>query len=315
MKKTFLLLLFIQNLYAETIYITGSIESKNTQHILMPLVPSFQGKISEMVDEGTMVKAGDFILRIDGSSIDSQIDSQVESLEVFKSTALKDSINLEIELNNAQIAFDSAEINLEIATLDSKTPLEFIGELAFKQNQLGLKNAEKLFEQTKNNLNEVKIKIKSKQQEIKLGLKQKQDKLDYLNETLNLFTIHAKQDGFIIYSNNWRGEKVQVGDQLNSGQEVLSVSQNADLQIAAWINAIDLPKVKKDQEVEIKFDAFLESQFRGTISEISSGGEDKQVWGDSLYYKAIVEFKEQPTLDLMLGMSALIEINNGNNHE
>jgi multidrug efflux pump subunit AcrA (membrane-fusion protein) len=62
------------NSYAQSIYITGSIESKTTQHVLMPLVPSFNGKISEMAEEGSAVKKGDFLLRVDGSNIDSQIE-------------------------------------------------------------------------------------------------------------------------------------------------------------------------------------------------------------------------------------------------
>ena len=73
------LLLFLANFHAdaETIYITGTNESKNSQKVLMPLVPSFQGKISEMAEEGIKVEKGDFLLRIDGSSLDSQINAQI----------------------------------------------------------------------------------------------------------------------------------------------------------------------------------------------------------------------------------------------
>jgi multidrug resistance efflux pump len=274
----------------------------------MPLLPSFQGKISEMAQEGSLVSPGDFLLRIDGSSIDSQIDAQIEQLEVFKSTADKDNINLKIDLNNAQIAFERAKIRLEIAKVKSEVPLEYIGELAYKQNQLQYKNSEKTFEKSKNDLNEVHKKIINKQHEINLGLTQRQNKLDYLKETLSRFSINASQEGFIIYSNSWRGEKIQVGDQLNSGMQVLSVSQNTDLQIIAWVNAIDIPKLKSNQDVNIQFDSFLGSSYKGEIINISSGGEDKQVWGDSLYYKCIVKISDQPPAQLMLGMSALIEV-------
>jgi multidrug resistance efflux pump len=282
----------------------------------MPLLPSFSGKISEMATEGSLVKPGDFLLRIDGSTIDSQIDSQIEELEVFKSTADKDHIDLKIELNNAKIGFERAKTSLEIAKIKAQVPLDYIGDLAFKQNQLQLKNAEKTFEKSKNDLNEVKLKIKNKQIEIELGLTQRQDKLDYLKQTLSLFSITATQNGFVIYSNSWRGEKIQIGDQLNSGAEVLSVSENTDLQIIAWINAIDIPKLQAMQDVSIQFDSYLGKTYKGNIVNISSGGEDKQIWGDSLYYKCVVEITDPAPTNLMLGMSALIEVVlNEANHE
>jgi multidrug resistance efflux pump len=308
--RSILILLFLSfNLNAETIFVTGSIESKNTQHVVMPLVPSFQGKISEMAEEGSLVKKGDFLLRVDGSGIDSQIDAQVEQLAVFKATSKRDNINLKIQLNQSDIAFKRANTSLKIAQVKAEVPLNYIGELAYKQNQLILKNAEKTYEKAKNDLTESKLKIQNKKQEIKLGLFQKQKKLDYLQETLSRFSIYADQQGYVIYANKaWSGEKIQVGDQLNSGLEVLSVSEDSDLQIVAWINAIDVPKLKNEQNVTLQFDAFLGNKYQGKIIKIASGGEDKQVWGDALYYKATISILDQVPDSLMLGMSALIEV-------
>lgn len=309
--KTMLLLLFISlNCRAESIYITGEIESKTTQHILMPLVPSFNGKISEMAAEGTQVKTGDFLLRIDGSTVDSQIESQIEQLLVFKATAKQNTIDLKIQLNQAQISYERADTSNKIAEMKAQVPLEYIGELAYKQNQLQFKNTEKSYKKSVNDLQEVKTKLKENHKEMLLGITQKQEKLDYLQNTLKLFTIYAQQDGYIIYSTKaWTGEKIQVGDQMNSGHLVMSVSQNKDLQIVAWINAIDTPKLSANQKVNIQFDAFLNRTYKGEIVAIASGGEDKQIWGDALYYKANIDILEHTPANLLLGMSALIEVN------
>lgn len=317
MKRVIILLLVSLNVCAETIYITGSIESKNTQHVLMPLVPSFQGKISEMAQEGTFVEKGDFLMKVDGSSINSQIDSQIEQLEVFKATAKKDQIDLKIQLNKANISFETAKTNFKIAEIKAEVPLDFIGELAYKQNQLALKNTEKTFKKSQNDLQEVKVKINIKLHEVELGIEQKQNKLDYLEETLGRFSINAEQEGYVIYATQpWSGEKIQIGDQMNSGREVLSVSQNVDLQIVAWINAIDIPKLDNNQLVNIQFDAYLGNHYKGKIIQVASGGEDKQVWGDALYYKTLVSLIDATPKNLLIGMSALIEVTlSGDKHE
>ena len=180
--KLILLMLLSLNTNAQTIYVTGELESKNTQHILMPLLPSFRGKISEMAAEGSFVKEGDFLVRIDGASIDSQLLAQEEELQTYTATAAKNAVEFKIQLNTAQIDFESAKINFEIAQMQAETPVDFIGELKYKQNQLQLKNTEKSYKKALKDLQEKKVVIvNSKKKEI-LGIAQKQKKLKRKNK-------------------------------------------------------------------------------------------------------------------------------------
>jgi multidrug resistance efflux pump len=276
---------------------------------MMPLVPSFNGKISEMAAEGSFVKEGDFLVRIDGSTIDSQLIAQEEELITYTATAKKDAIEFKIQLNNAQIAYEVAKINYEIAEMQSETPLDFIGELKYKQNQLELKNSEKIYKKTVKDLQEQKIVIANDKKKYALGLVQKQKKLNYLQSTLEAFNITAQQEGYIVYAVHPRsGEKVQEGDQAQTGRRIMSVSQNNDMQIVATINAIDIPRLAINQKVTIKFDAFLDNSYSGKIIKISSGGSDKQVWGDALYYQATIAISDQVRDDLLIGMSAQVAI-------
>ena len=317
MKRLLLIFLFNTDiLLAESIYITGAVESQNTQHVLMPLVPSFNGKISDMVEEGSFVNKGDFLVKIDGSSVDSQIEAQIEQLNVFKATAEKKDIDLKIQLNQSLIAYERAKTAKTIAQVKSQVPLDFIGELAYKQNQLTLKNAEKSYLKASNDLTEARLKQQENKQETLLGIAQKQKKLTYLQDTIKKFSIHASQEGYVIYSTQaWSGEKIQIGDQMNSGIQILSVSESSNLQIIAWVNAIDRPKISVNTAVTIQFDAFMQQNYRGQITHIASGGEDKQIWGDALYYKTTIQILEQTTENLLIGMSALVEIEAGEAHE
>ncbi len=313
--KIFIALLFITfHGHTETLYITGELESKNTQVVLMPLVPSMNGKISEMEQEGKPVKKGDLLVRIDGTTISTQLESQIDDLDNYLATSKRSEIEFEIQLNNAQLAYDSAKINFEIAQMNSKIPLEFIGELQYKQNQLQLKNKEKSFKKATSDLEEQITVIENSKKKESLGFAHKQKKLDYLKETLDDFTIYAEQDGYIIYGTHaWTGEKVQEGDQLQTGFNIMNVSQNNALQIVASVNAIDIPKLSIDQSATIKFDSFLDKSFQGKIIKISSGGSDKQIWGDALYYEATIEIVDSTPDNLLLGMSAQVIIKHQEN--
>ena len=69
---------------------TGMVESSQTQVVNMPQVRGWQGKISEMTEEGTFVNVGDFLVSIDGSELDSTIEGKVEQLDVFKASSKRD---------------------------------------------------------------------------------------------------------------------------------------------------------------------------------------------------------------------------------
>lgn len=317
MKAILILLCLSLHCKAETIYITGELESKQTQHVLMPTSSTFRGKISEMVEEGSFVKKGDFILRIDGSSIDNQIEAKFEDLEAYKSTSKRSEIEFQIQLNQALLAHDRALTNFEIAKMNAETPLNFIGEKSYKENQLKLKTTDKILKKSINDLKEIKVVIKNNIDKIAIGLAQKQKLIDFDQNILKTFTINAKQDGYVVYASQRRsGEKIQDGDQVFTGSEIMSISQNHNLQIVAFINALDIPKLEPNQLVNIQFDAYMNQDYQGRITSISSGGEDKQIWGDGLYYKAKVNILNETPDNLLIGMSAQVSINlKDNNNE
>jgi len=301
-------ILYCFNTFAKTVLATGTIESENTQHVLMPLVESFNGKVNEIVAEGSAVKKGDLLAKIDGASVDSKIESLKEQFESFNETAKKSEIDAQITLSNSQIAYEKAQIKQKIAQMKAELPLEFIGELKFKQNQLAYKNAQKSFQKAQNDLTEAKQKQSEKYNSNKLGNAQKKKKLKAQENLLKGLTLYATQDGYVVYSTHpWTGKKIQAGDQLQTGMELLTVSQNNKLKIVAWLNAIDIPNIKLQQKVSISFDAYLDKSYQGKISSIAQGGEEKKSWGNGLYYRIEVELIDKPQLNLLIGMSALIE--------
>ncbi len=301
---------------ADTTLVTGTVESKQTQRVLMPLVPSFNGKLSEMADEGTSVEEGDLLIRIDGTEVNLKIESLEEELTTFEATSKKAEIDLLIQLNTAQIAFERAGTNFKIAKMKAEVPLNYIGELAFKQNQLSQKTTEKVFQKSINDLSEVKKKQAEAKSEKQLGVAQRQKKLNFQKDLLSSYTVYAKRKGYVVNATHpWNGSKIQLGDQLQSGWPVLTVSENSDLQISAWVNAIDIPHIEPGQKVKIQFDAFMDSSYVGEITSISAGGGDRKSWGNGLYYQVTIQFKSQNKDKLLVGMSAMVEIETGVEYE
>ncbi len=288
---------------------TGVVESGQSQVVNMPQVSGWQGKISEMTEEGTFVKEGDFLVGIDGSELDSRIESKTEQLDVFIASAKRDMIQIQIDLNNAQLNHEKAQVAQKVAQLKADVPMNFIGELEFKERQLALKKSIKTLDESKNELLAIKQKQQEKKLEVELGKDQKEKDLAYWKSQLESLNIKATQTGYVIYSSQpWTGSKYQVGDQASSGMEILKVSKKKNMKIKAWVNAIDVPKIQNGSPVNVTFDALPDAYVEGLITEISSGGRDKKDWGEGLYYEVQINLKDAGNILLLPGMSALITL-------
>ena len=140
----------------------------------------------------------------------------------------------------------------------------------------------------------ISIRINEKQNEVDLGLEQKQKELRYWQDRLAKLTVEAEQAGYVIHASHpWNGTKYQIGDQVQTGQVIVKISKTTDMRVKAWINAIDLPRIKQDLAVTVKFDALPNKEVSGKISQISAGGHDKTNWGNGLYYEIEIELRPE----------------------
>ncbi|VAW46841.1 hypothetical protein MNBD_GAMMA02-340 [hydrothermal vent metagenome] len=307
MNKIVLLLLLASSSHAEMF--TGMVESGQTQAVNMPQVRGWQAKISEMIDEGSFVNEGDFLVRIDGSELDNTIESKTEQLDVYGASSKRDLIQVQIDFNNAILAYEKAKVARKVAQLKADVPIDFIGELEFKERQLTLKKSIKVLSESENELKSIKQKQQEKKVEVDLGLQQKLKDLTYWQNQLDTMTINATQSGYVIYATHpHTGSKYQTGDQANSGMEILKVSKKHDMKVKAWVNAIDIPKISKGKAVSVAFDALPNILINGEITEVSAGGRDKKDWGNGLYYEVDINLIDADKIPLLPGMSALITL-------
>ncbi len=293
----------------EILLVTGQVESRQAQDVMMPVTTNFQGKISELADEGSWVEPGDMVVRFDGTDVDSRITSAEEDLLLFMASTKRDLIRLEIDLRQAELNEEKARVEQAIAEMLGAVPLDLIGELEYRERQLRLARAENAQKESGEQLTDARQKLTEKQTELELGTERKTQRLNKWRTMLESYTINADQAGYVIHSMHpWNGSKLQEGDQTNSGMQVASVAQNEEMEIVAWVNAVDIPHLVDDQPVTISFDAIDELELNGRISDIELAGDVKPEWGNGLYYRIVVAMPQGNAPELLSGMSVLLEI-------
>ena len=255
---------------------TGELKAKKSVKIRGPQgmrsVGIYQTAISDLIPEGTIVRKGDFVASLDKTELATKMaDVQTEI----------DKVQTQLEQAKIDTAIDMKEIRDEIANLEFSIQQErleieknrFEPQMIIEESQLKLQKSERDFVQLKDKLKLKKVQSDAKIKEIDANLRQQANRMNQLSTVAKDFTVMAPEDGMLIYARDWNGKK-GPGSQINAWDPVVAeLPDLSDFISVIFVNEVDISKVKKGQDVQIKIDAFPEKSFEGYVSEVANIGQ------------------------------------------
>ncbi len=262
-------------------YITckGEIKSQVYTKISMPEIMRapelnvYYLKINDLVEEGTMVKKGDYIALLDQERIKSNLIRFTENLEKYQNDLnlgqIDSATNLTKRRNNIkELKYDLEYKELEIkqSIYESKSYQESkkreydravrklaIEERDYKRYQIIYGN-----------------RCANSEKRVKKFSKMKTD----LEQALREARITAPQDGMLIHAEVW-GKKRKINDQISPwSPEIAVIPDLTKLVSKGYIEEVNIAKVSDKNQVRIFIDALPNQEFNGTISKISAIGRD-----------------------------------------
>jgi len=199
--------------------------------------PDVSGEIVELViNEGDPVTKGQFLLKI-----------KPENYIMMRNRA-------EASLNNAKAREKQAEAQLELAKLNFKRNKELFGENAISEAE---------YEQAETNYSTAM----AEKEAAMFSVESARAALDEAEENLNRTSIFAPMSGTISALNVELGERV-VGTELMSGTEILRIADLTKMEVEVEVNENDIPRVAYMDTALIEVDAYLDTRFKGVVTEI-----------------------------------------------
>ena len=260
---------------------TGELKAKNQTEITAPGAQLREAgifselKIEDLIQEGTVVKAGEYVASIEKNPIMSKLGDV--SLELDKKTSEFNQAKLDttLTLREARDELYNLKFAVEQAKLE-KEQSRFEAPAAIRQKEIELEKANKSFVvKSENYLTKVKQAV-TKVQIIQSDLSLAQSRLTRLQTLVGNLTIMAPKAGMLIYSRNWNGAKKIVGSTVNSWDpNVATLPDLTQMQVITYINEVDIQKVRAGQYVEIGLDAEPGKKLEGGVSQVANVGEQK----------------------------------------
>jgi len=277
----------ISTLYAESkrgqfdivVTTTGELQAKKSTDITGPEFTQSRNiraadiKITDIVPEGTEVKAGDYVATLDRTAFDNSLKDELERLTTYETnlemkildTAVTLS-NLRDNIKNLRFSVEEAAITLQQSKYEPPTTI--------RQAEIELDKTNRSLDQSIRGYSLRVEQAKSDMRTNKNNLSDERTRVSDLQTVLSKFIITAPSSGMIIYKRDRMGTKRKVGSSISPWDNVVATLPDMSSMISkTYVNEIDVSKVKSGQHVEIMVDAFPEKSYTGTVTSVANIGE------------------------------------------
>ncbi|HLT81824.1 MAG TPA: efflux RND transporter periplasmic adaptor subunit [Cyclobacteriaceae bacterium] len=258
---------------------TGELEARNSVKIQGPSALRdfriFNVTIQDIVDEGTIVKKGDWVASLDRSEFQNRFDEKQLALEREQAEFVQTELDTTLQLRQARDEL----VNLKYAVEEKRIVLEqsqYEPPATIKQAEINLARAEREYAQA---LENYKIRQRQNAERMKeqyTELRKAQNEFTAIQRLATAFTIIAPEDGMVIYTKGWDNKPIKAGSQINTWDPtVATLPDLSQMMSKTFVNEVDVRKVKVGQPVEIGLDAYPDKKLTGSVTRVANIGEQR----------------------------------------
>jgi multidrug resistance efflux pump len=292
------------------VLLTGEVEALDSQTITVPPSNSAPLTLRNFVAEGTHVKAGDVVLRIETGGA-ANIDRLETELEQARARAEKETATLEVAAVEAEKALVTAQAALAKAKVEAALPKTQISVLDYDRHQAAFGNATRDLAIKRDADVSAREAVGRRREDGRLEVKKLQINLAFQIAQLAQSEVRAKRDGVVVHGYSpWLGQRFEEGSSAWPGNAAGVVLGNGEMAVTAWALEADRPYLSEGQSVSLRFDALpatATAAVTGKIKSITSAPEARASWGLGRYFRIKIALPDGHGLPLVAGMSALIE--------
>lgn len=233
-------------------------------------------KIQDLVPEGTIVKKGDYVGRLDPSGVNEQILDAELNLENALSKYTQQQLDTTLSLKQERNAIKDLRFSMEETQLELKQSI-YEPPATIKKLEIKLEKSERDLREKLENYKIKKRQANAKMVQVGTQVSKIRKKLNNLIKLLNSFTIYSDGNGMITYDKDWSGTKKKVGSTISPwNPTIASLPDLTKMESKTYANEVDIRKIQKDLPVKVGFDAFPDIEMEGIVTSVANVGEKKR---------------------------------------
>jgi multidrug resistance efflux pump len=290
------------------VLIAGEVVALEAQPIVVPPSTVTPVVLRTFVADGTPVRAGDVVLRVDPGPSTMQASALRTQIELARARAARAIADLEVAALDAREALRIAEAALARARIDAAIPAEFLSALDRDRYAGALEKAEREVEVRRRQLAAATSAIETQRRDSTLEIDRLTLELGYNEAQVRLSEVRAEQDGVVVQGfSPWGGRRISEGESVQTGTVAGELIGTGGVAVRAWALEADRQRLAVGMPVRLRFDALPGREIRSAIATIAGAPEARAAWGAGRYFRVDVPLPEGETAGLVPGMSTLLE--------
>jgi multidrug resistance efflux pump len=287
--------------------ITGEVRVLESQPLYTPPSNTSPVVVRYYVPDGTEVKKGDPVLRIDPGQAAARLRTLHADIERADARAKKEVAELEVKALDAQIAWFDAEAALATARIDAALPRALLSGLDFDRYQGELQRTERELSLKTTDLKEAKDAVARRRKDGALEVERMQLEQTFQKAQVESAEVRAERDGVVLHAfDPWNGQRIDEGSSAQAGQLIGEVAGVGGAGVRAYALESERHLFARDASIDLRFDALPDIRARGHIVAISGAPEPRLAWGSGRYFVIDILIDDKIDATLLPGMSVRV---------
>jgi len=250
---------------------TGTLEATRSVSIMPPQIRRERRfKLMRMVEEGTEVSEGDFLMEFDTSDISSRLRDETANFQSVQEERQKKRSDSDIQLKNLKLSLEQAKSDLEKLEVKLSSQADLISGIEIEKIRIQ-RDAAKI----KVDFLEQKVKYKTESGQLDLQISRSNEthyrsRMDDLMDAMESYTVRAPVSGMVIYKRDWNNEAKEIGSNVFAMDAVMEIPDLSSIRAKIQIDEIDSGKIREGQEANITVDAVQGRSFSGRVASIGT---------------------------------------------
>jgi RND family efflux transporter MFP subunit len=235
----------------------------------------YQMKISSIVPEGTVVKAGEVVADLDRGAVAPKLQEVTLALQKAEAQYEQAMLDSTLTLSTARENIRTLELGLEEKRL-AKEEAVYEAPTVKRQAEIDYEKADRALTQAKTDYETKTHQAQAKMREVGADVGRQRGLLKIVQDVMAGFTIKAPSPGMVIYAKEWNGRKRTTGSQVSAWDPgVATLPDLTQMESVTYVNEIDVRKIAVGQPVAITLDADPSKRLTGTVSSVANVGEQR----------------------------------------
>jgi len=252
-----------------SVKVTGRLAARTSSRLSPPVIPRmYQFKISFLAPDGASVKKGQPVIRFDGTEVAPKLTQAQADLDKAAKELEQKKAQIDKERADDALALAEAEARLRKARLKADVPTELTASLELAKARLALDLAQQEVAQLGRRIDASRQADDLEVDGLERVRVRAAERVEQLQRATDSLTVRAPRDGIMVLIEDWRGNKLKVGDSTWVGRSLAEIPDLASLEGDGEVPEGLAGHVAPGQRVRLALDALPGTTLSGSVRTV-----------------------------------------------